>query len=106
MPRRWRSVSKSSSRSKRSRSSRAASPSTLTSSRLSSQAVAWHAAQQVREYTVAVRILVDSTADMPPERAGELGITVVPLTVLFGEESFRDGVDLDGRAFYERLAHS
>ena len=55
---------------------------------------------------MAVRILVDSTADMPPERAGELGITVVPLTVLFGEESFRDGVDLDGRAFYERLAHS
>lgn len=55
---------------------------------------------------MAVRILVDSTADIPPERARELGITVAPLTVLFGEESFRDGVDLDGRAFYERLAKS
>jgi fatty acid kinase fatty acid binding subunit len=55
---------------------------------------------------VAVRILVDSTADLPPERARELGITVAPLTVLFGDESFRDGVDLDGRAFYERLAKS
>lgn len=59
-----------------------------------------------RELTVAVRILVDSTADIPPERARELGITVAPLTVLFGDESFRDGVDLDGRAFYERLAKS
>ncbi|HEU5438215.1 MAG TPA: DegV family protein [Ktedonobacterales bacterium] len=55
---------------------------------------------------MAVRILVDSTADLPPERARELGITVAPLTVLFGDESFRDGVDLDGRAFYERLAKS
>ncbi|MFI5273515.1 MAG: DegV family protein [Ktedonobacterales bacterium] len=55
---------------------------------------------------MTVRILVDSTADIPPERARELDITVVPLTVLFGDESFRDGVDLDGTAFYARLAKS
>ncbi len=55
---------------------------------------------------MAVRILVDSTADIPPERARELGIEVVPLIVLFGDESFRDVIDLDSTAFYERLQKS
>lgn len=55
---------------------------------------------------VTVRVLVDSTADIPPERARELGIAVVPLTVLFGDESFRDGVDLDTPSFYSRLSTS
>jgi DegV family protein with EDD domain len=58
------------------------------------------------EGTLAVRILVDSTADIPRDRAQSLGIEVVPLTVLFGDESFRDGVDLDGPAFYRKLATS
>ena len=55
---------------------------------------------------MTTQILVDSTADIPPERARELGITVVPLTVLFGDESFLDGVELDGPAFYQRLVSS
>lgn len=55
---------------------------------------------------MAVRILVDSTADIPRERAQSLGIEVVPLTVLFGDESFRDGVDLDGPGFYRKLVAS
>ncbi len=55
---------------------------------------------------MAVRVVVDSTADIPPAIARELGIEVVPLTVLFGDESFRDGVDLSGAEFYRRLASS
>ena len=55
---------------------------------------------------MTTQILVDSTADIPPERARELGITVVPLTVLFGDDSFLDGVELDGPAFYQRLVSS
>jgi DegV family protein with EDD domain len=55
---------------------------------------------------VTVQVLVDSTADIPQERARELGITIVPLTVLFGDESFLDGVELDGPAFYRRLVAS
>ena len=55
---------------------------------------------------MAVRILVDSTADIAPERARELGIEVVPLVVIFGDETFLDGIDLDGAAFYERLQKS
>ena len=55
---------------------------------------------------MTVRILVDSTADLPPARARELNVEVVPLIVLFGDEAFEDGVDLDGPAFYSRLRSS
>ncbi|HLJ80778.1 MAG TPA: DegV family protein, partial [Ktedonobacterales bacterium] len=50
-----------------------------------------------------IRVVTDSTADLGP-RADELGIAVVPLTVSFGDETFLDSVDLDARAFFERLA--
>lgn len=55
---------------------------------------------------MTIRILVDSTADIPRDRAQSLDIAVVPLTVLFGDEAFRDGVDLDGPGFYRKLATS
>lgn len=55
---------------------------------------------------MSVRIVVDSTADIPAERARALNITVVPLTVHFGDETYRDGVDLDGPSFYNKLATS
>jgi DegV family protein with EDD domain len=55
---------------------------------------------------VAVRIVVDSTADLPKEQAEELGISVVPLRVQFGDDSYRDGVDLDTDGFYAKLATS
>lgn len=51
-----------------------------------------------------VHILVDSTSDLPREEAERLGVTVVPLTVRFGEEEFRDGVDLLPAEFFARLA--
>jgi DegV family protein with EDD domain len=52
---------------------------------------------------MSLAIVTDSVADLPEPVARELGITVVPLIVSFGGESFRDGVDLDNDAFYERL---
>ena len=55
---------------------------------------------------MAVQIVVDSTADIPRDRARDLGIEVVPLTVMFGDQSFQDGVDLDGPAFYQKLSNS
>lgn len=59
-----------------------------------------------KQDVVAVQIVVDSTADIPQDRARELGIEVVPLTVMFGDQSFRDGVDLDGPSFYQKLSNS
>ena len=44
-----------------------------------------------------VRIITDSASDLP--RACSPGITVLPMTVTFGEEQFLDGVDLSHRQF-------
>src|ERR1051326_8874966 len=55
---------------------------------------------------MAVRIVTDSTADLTPEEAATLGITVVPLTVFFGDEAFLDGVELDHNGFYRKLQES
>jgi DegV family protein with EDD domain len=59
-----------------------------------------------REGALTIRIVVDSTADIPHERAQKLDIEVVPLMVLFGDESYRDGVDLDTPTFYRKLVAS
>jgi DegV family protein with EDD domain len=53
-----------------------------------------------------VRVVTDSTADLPRHVAEELGISVVPLLVLFGEKAYRDGVDLTSEQFFERLTQS
>lgn len=52
---------------------------------------------------MAVRIVTDSTADLPPKVAQELGITVVPLNVQFGLDTYRDGVEIGADEFYQRL---
>jgi DegV family protein with EDD domain len=53
-----------------------------------------------------LRIATDSTADVPPWLASELQIAVVPCQVLWGEEVYQDGVDLQPQEFYQRLARS
>ena len=50
-----------------------------------------------------VRIVTDSTADLTPEQQRTAGITVVPLNVHFGDEVFRDHVDLSTDEFFRRL---
>ena len=52
---------------------------------------------------MAVRVVTDSATDFPPELAAELGVVVVPATVFFGEQAFRDGVDLSHEEFFRRL---
>ena len=54
---------------------------------------------------MTVKVVTDSTADLPPKLAKELGITVVPAYVRFGEEVYRDRVDIDEDEFYRRLLH-
>ena len=49
-------------------------------------------------------LVVDSTADLPGELAHDPNITVVPLTVLFGDEAHLDWVELKPEQFYEKLA--
>lgn len=50
-----------------------------------------------------VAIVSDSAADLTPEGAAAAGITVVPLIVSFGGESFRAGVELSTEAFWARM---
>jgi DegV family protein with EDD domain len=50
-----------------------------------------------------VKIVVDSTADLPPEVTTELGITVVPCLLRFGNQSFREGVDISRAEFFARM---
>ena len=52
---------------------------------------------------MAIKVVTDSTSDVPRDLAESLGITVVPLNVHFGTETFKDGVDLNADDFYERL---
>lgn len=51
-----------------------------------------------------IHIVTDSTADVPAEFVRDLNITVVPAHVIFGEESFDDGVTISRDEFYRRLA--
>ncbi len=49
-------------------------------------------------------VVTDSTSDVPDEWRKSHDIEVVPLKVMFGEESYRDGVDMTNKQFLARLA--
>jgi len=53
-----------------------------------------------------VAIVTDSVSDLPPQVAEEFGITVVPLVVRFGNDLYRDSLDLSPDQFYEKLRTS
>ncbi|MFC1991835.1 DegV family protein [Chloroflexota bacterium] len=55
---------------------------------------------------MVVKIVTDSTSDISPEIAEDLGITIVPVYVRFGDEVYRDGVDISKGSFYEKLLTS
>ena len=53
---------------------------------------------------MTIRIVTDSTCDLPGEAAAAAGITVVPMLVKVGSQEYRDGIDLGRRVFYEQLS--
>ena len=53
-----------------------------------------------------IAVVSDSTSDLPPDLRQRLGVTMVPLNVHFGEEVFRDQVDISTDAFMDRLRQS
>jgi len=55
---------------------------------------------------MTVKIVADTTSDLPSEVAKELGITVVSLYVHFGSNSYRNGVDLTTDQFYQKMIGS
>jgi DegV family protein with EDD domain len=52
---------------------------------------------------MTVKIITDSSAGLPESAVRELDITVVPVPVFFGEESYLDGIDMTTEQFYQRL---
>jgi len=55
---------------------------------------------------MTVKIVTDSGSDITQEAAKKLSITVVPVYLRFGDEVYRDGVDIDSDEFYRKLMTS
>jgi len=52
-----------------------------------------------------IALITDSTCDLPHALREQYAINVVPLSVIWGNEQLRDGVDIQAEAFYERLVN-
>ncbi len=61
---------------------------------------------KIEKPRVAVTVVTDSTADLPQELAQQHDILVVPLSIIFGKDRLRDGVDIHARDFYELLENN
>lgn len=55
---------------------------------------------------MSVRIVTDSSSDITQAEARALGITVVPLKVIFEDAEYRDGIDITNEEFYQKLKKS
>lgn len=53
-----------------------------------------------------IRIITDSTCEAPPEVLHHPAVTIVPLTVVFGQEALRDGLEITREQFWDRLPKS
>ena len=51
-----------------------------------------------------IALVTDSTCDIPAEWVRQYEITVVPLTIIFGNQTFLDGVEMTAEQFYQRLS--
>ena len=52
---------------------------------------------------MAIKFVIDSASDLTLQEAEALGVKLLPILVSFGEESYRDGVDLTHQGFFEKL---
>ena len=52
---------------------------------------------------MTVKIVTDSSSELLPEMARDLGITVVPIYVRFGEEVYKERVTISDQKFYQKL---
>lgn len=55
---------------------------------------------------MAIKIVTDSTCDLPTEIVKEHGISVIPMYINFGEQGYKDGIEITRQEFYERLPSS
>lgn len=55
---------------------------------------------------MSIRVVTDSSADLPPDLAQKWGVVVVPCYVMVDDVTYRDGVDISAEEFYGRLVSS
>lgn len=55
---------------------------------------------------MGVRIITDSTSDISLDEAKKLGVTIVPLKVIFGNKEYREGIEITIDSFYQKLAEA
>lgn len=55
---------------------------------------------------MAVKLVIDSSSDIGKKEAEKLGIHMISMSILFGDKTYMDGVDLSGRDFFEKLIES
>lgn len=53
---------------------------------------------------MSIRVVADSTCDLPLDVIKELSIKIVPLYINVGDEGYLDGIDISRQEFYDRLA--
>jgi len=51
----------------------------------------------------AIALMTDSTCDIPGELIQQYGITIIPELVIWGDQTFRDHIDISPQTFYERI---
>jgi len=54
---------------------------------------------------VTIKIVTDSSCDLPADLVARYGITVVPLYINIGKKSYLDGIEMTHDQFYEGLPH-
>jgi DegV family protein with EDD domain len=57
----------------------------------------------MQDHPMTIRVLTDSTCDIPAETAAQYGIVIVPAYINIDDESYLDGVELSRTQFYEQL---
>jgi DegV family protein with EDD domain len=55
---------------------------------------------------MTIKIVTDSTCDLPLELVKQHGISVIPMYINFGDQGFQDGVDITRQEFYDQLPQS
>ena len=50
-----------------------------------------------------IKVITDSTVDIPKQILKEKGVEVLPLLINFGEESYLDGVDIDTKTMFQKI---
>jgi DegV family protein with EDD domain len=70
------------------------------------EVILYHDNATTREDMSMIKLFTDSTIDLTPAECDRLGVTTVPLTIHFGDQSYWEGIDMTHKEFYRRLRES